>query len=414
MPSASRATATSTSRPRQAEEAIPQRPADDPGDRRRGAPRRARAAAISAASLEAPQRPPRPAVRRSRFRPFVRFRSVYNFEDDIRSLRCHPGRRPESRGPRAPARARRRDLARWSGAALAHRRRTSISSRRFPRRRSPGPARPTATPLRADEPRPGRGDEALARPTRRAGSTGTGSFPASSVREADRMTRRTGRSTAPRRAMTGVPETSRRRRRFRRPPLARSRSSRTLWRASRRATARSAPSWRSRASWRSRRRAPSTRGSRPGSDLPLAGVPLAVKDNIWVAGRQATCASRILEGFRPARRLDRRGAPAPGRRRLRRPGEHGRVRDGLLDREQREPRDPQSVGPRARSRAAPRAAARRPSRRASCRAASARTPAARSASRPPAAASSGSSRPTAASRATASSRSPPRSTRSGR
>src|SRR5262249_44822750 len=36
-----------------------------------------------------------------------------------------------------------------------------------------------------------------------------------------------------------------------------------------------------------------------GEHLPLAGVPLAIKDNIWVAGRRVSCASRILEGFRP-------------------------------------------------------------------------------------------------------------------
>jgi aspartyl-tRNA(Asn)/glutamyl-tRNA(Gln) amidotransferase subunit A len=36
-----------------------------------------------------------------------------------------------------------------------------------------------------------------------------------------------------------------------------------------------------------------------GDSLPLAGVPVAVKDNIAVAGRPATCASRILEGFVP-------------------------------------------------------------------------------------------------------------------
>jgi aspartyl-tRNA(Asn)/glutamyl-tRNA(Gln) amidotransferase subunit A len=36
-----------------------------------------------------------------------------------------------------------------------------------------------------------------------------------------------------------------------------------------------------------------------GEDLPLAGVPMAIKDNMWVSGRQATCASRILRGFRP-------------------------------------------------------------------------------------------------------------------
>ncbi len=37
-----------------------------------------------------------------------------------------------------------------------------------------------------------------------------------------------------------------------------------------------------------------------GERLPLAGVPLAIKDNLWVAGRKATCGSRILEGFRPS------------------------------------------------------------------------------------------------------------------
>ena len=36
-----------------------------------------------------------------------------------------------------------------------------------------------------------------------------------------------------------------------------------------------------------------------GEHLPLAGVPLAIKDNMWVAGRRVSCASRILEGFRP-------------------------------------------------------------------------------------------------------------------
>ncbi|HEY7369548.1 MAG TPA: Asp-tRNA(Asn)/Glu-tRNA(Gln) amidotransferase subunit GatA [Thermoanaerobaculia bacterium] len=38
-----------------------------------------------------------------------------------------------------------------------------------------------------------------------------------------------------------------------------------------------------------------------GERLPLAGVPMAIKDNMWVEGRATTCASRILEGFRPGR-----------------------------------------------------------------------------------------------------------------
>ena len=56
-----------------------------------------------------------------------------------------------------------------------------------------------------------------------------------------------------------------------------------------------------------------------GERLPLAGVPLAIKDNLWVAGRDTTCASRILRGFRPpgdstvVARLRRAGAVFAGR-----------------------------------------------------------------------------------------------------
>ncbi len=36
-----------------------------------------------------------------------------------------------------------------------------------------------------------------------------------------------------------------------------------------------------------------------GEDLPLAGVPIAIKDNICVRGTTTTCGSRILESYRP-------------------------------------------------------------------------------------------------------------------
>jgi aspartyl-tRNA(Asn)/glutamyl-tRNA(Gln) amidotransferase subunit A len=58
---------------------------------------------------------------------------------------------------------------------------------------------------------------------------------------------------------------------------------------------------------------------RSGEKPALAGVPIAVKDNMWVAGRDATCASRILEGYRPPgdataiTRLRREGAVFIGR-----------------------------------------------------------------------------------------------------
>src|SRR5260221_8335410 len=56
-----------------------------------------------------------------------------------------------------------------------------------------------------------------------------------------------------------------------------------------------------------------------GETLALAGVPLAIKDNMWVEGRTATCGSKILQGYRPPgdataiARLRREGAIFIGR-----------------------------------------------------------------------------------------------------
>ena len=66
---------------------------------------------------------------------------------------------------------------------------------------------------------------------------------------------------------------------------------------------------------------------------PLAGVPVALKDNLCTRGTVTTCGSKILEGWRPPYDATVVEALPPGRGDRAGEDEHGRVRHGELDRE---------------------------------------------------------------------------------
>ena len=127
----------------------------------------------------------------------------------------------------------------------------------------------------------------------------------------------------------------------------------------------------------------------PGEALGcLAGLPFAVKDVLCTRGCRDDLCLADAGALRPALRRDRDREAEGGRRRLAGQDEHGRVRDGRLDRELGLRDDAQSVGSRSVFRA-DRAAARRPAWPLRWRRfRSAPTRAARFASRPPSAASS--------------------------
>ena len=70
-----------------------------------------------------------------------------------------------------------------------------------------------------------------------------------------------------------------------------------------------------------------------GESLPLAGVPLAVKDNMCLTGTRTTCGTKILEHWVAPYTGDRGRAHARRRRAADRQDEPRRVRDGQFVRE---------------------------------------------------------------------------------
>ena len=97
-----------------------------------------------------------------------------------------------------------------------------------------------------------------------------------------------------------------------------------------------------------RRRRPARRPASPSG--ALAGVPVAIKDVLCTKGEPDHLRQPDARGLPAALRRHRDPRLERGRRRPRRQDEHGRVRDGLVDREQRLRPDPQPLGPGAHPR----------------------------------------------------------------
>ena len=86
----------------------------------------------------------------------------------------------------------------------------------------------------------------------------------------------------------------------------------------------------------------------PGQDPgPLAGIPVAVKDNMCTRGVETTCGSRILAGYHPPYDATVVARLRAGRGGDRGQDQHGRVRHGVVHRELGLRPHPQPLGPGA-------------------------------------------------------------------
>ena len=101
---------------------------------------------------------------------------------------------------------------------------------------------------------------------------------------------------------------------------------------------------------RSERRTVGSRGgARPPGTARWQEFPSPSRTSSAPRACPTTAGSKILEGYRPAVHGYRCRSAGSRRRERPRQDEHGRVRDGLLERELRLRRRPQPVGPRARA-----------------------------------------------------------------